>query len=176
MVTLQCFISKPNYYLNQHKLRRKRRCQFSLNNFYFFKNNWRKLLAISVQLCFYSLDLVKTLYDELDWEMLLPRSAPKTEKNKSVSPQASFGFLRVFPKKILYASLLSPLSLGFVFQIPFPVWHCQSRGTLEILPFSKDCVFDCINKLWRHPVDPILRSFCRTKLECLKIERKKKVV
>lgn len=50
-----------------------------------------------------------------------------------------------------------------------PVHH-QKRGTLEILPFSKDGVFDCIHKLCRHPVDPILRSFCGTQLKSLQME------
>lgn len=43
----------------------------SLNKFYFFKNNWRKVLAISVQLFHHFLsDLLQTLNDQQGWEML----------------------------------------------------------------------------------------------------------
>lgn len=58
-------------------------------------------------------------------------------------------------------------------QLMFSIFWSESqffsvyRGTLKILPFSENCVFDCINKLCRHPVDPILWGFCRTQLKCL---------
>lgn len=88
-----------------------------------------------------------------------------------ISPQASVRFLPIYSKKFykphcrlqFHFSLAPPLN---------PSSSSKKRGTLEILPFSKNCVFDCIDKLCRHPVDPILRSFCWTQLKSLQKEKK----
>lgn len=136
--------------------------------FYFFKNNWRKVLAISVHFfcnCF-PLDLLKTLNDQQGWEMLCCHIVHFKPKKNMISPQASVSVLGMHSKRFLkLLTLLTPVSCYHLLSIP--VHHCQKRGTLEILPFSKDCVFDCIDKLCRHPVDPILRSFRWTQLKSL---------
>lgn len=89
-----------------------------------------------------------------------------------ISPQASVHFLLI-PRRSLNLAVDSSLN----FFSPSAPRGSQSiikkRGTLEILPFSKDGVFDCIHKLCRHPVDPILRSFCWTQLESLRRDEEK---
>lgn len=83
-----------------------------------------------------------------------------------ISPQASVHFL-LMPRRSLNLAVDSSLFSTVSTLIPV---HHQKRGTLEILPFSKDGVFDCIHKLCRHPVDPILRGFCGTQLKSLQME------
>lgn len=83
-----------------------------------------------------------------------------------ISPQASVHFLLI-PRRSLNLAVDSSLTFPSI-----PVQN-QKRGTLEILPFSKDGVFDCIHKLCRHPVDPILRSFCGTQLKSLQMEEER---
>lgn len=89
-----------------------------------------------------------------------------------ISPQASVHFLLI-PRRSLNLAVDSSLN----FFSPSAPHGSQSiikkRGTLEILPFSKDGVFDCIHKLCRHPVDPILRSFCWTQLKSLRRDEEK---
>lgn len=77
-------------------------------------------------------------------------------------PSVSFKYI---PKSSLSLVVSSFTFSWLLFSIP--VHRREKRGTLKILPFAKDCVFDCIDKLCRHPVDPILRSFCWTQLKCL---------
>lgn len=139
----------------------------SLNKFYFFKNNWRKVLAISVQLFHhFPLVLLKTLNDQQGWEMLCCHIVHFKPKNNMISPQASVRFPPTYSKKLLKPHRW--LQFHFSWAPPLnPKFIIKKRGTLEILPFSKDCVFDCIDKLCRHPVDPILRSFCWTQLKSL---------
>lgn len=89
-----------------------------------------------------------------------------------ISPQASVHFL-LMPRRSLNLAVDSSLNLFPPVDSSWIPVHHQKRGTLEILPFSKDGVFDCIHKLCRHPVDPILRSFCWTQLKSLRRDEEK---
>lgn len=71
--------------------------------FYFFKNNWRKVLAISVHFfcnCF-PLDLLKTLNDQQGWEMLCCHIVHFKPKKNMISPQASVSVLGIHSKRFL---------------------------------------------------------------------------
>lgn len=68
------------------------------------------------------------------------------------------------------------VSLAFFISLIFHSWFCSvsgggARHVLKILPFSEDRVLDCVDKLRRHPVDPVLRRFCRTQLKRLRRNR-----
>lgn len=96
---------------------------------------------------------------------MLTLSALKTPQ--IFSPTAILRFALDILQKNQFFRLLCWLQLMFSIICSQSQFFSVYRGTLKILPFSENCVFDCINKLCRHPVDPILWGFCRTQLKCL---------